>query len=220
MSAGTHGSTVSVMVPISGPCSWRVTLVSTPKVRGSGMYLAHNTHQDASSACGLLHKSLYLSGPLRSLSPFCLQNSHLLEWTRGDSNPWPPPCEGGALPTELRAREASAIVAAGPRIARRWSGDAARDDRGEKSSAARGKGRDAQPSRWALESPGRSGLVRDGSLAFRWAKIPEWERDLCLENAATPSAVVTMPPQPITFIDVFSTQYRALTARFSGDDLP
>ena len=25
------------------------------------------------------------------------------EWTRRDSNSWPPPCEGGALPTELRA---------------------------------------------------------------------------------------------------------------------
>jgi hypothetical protein len=26
---------------------------------------------------------------------FCLQNSILLEWSRGDSNPWPPPCKGG-----------------------------------------------------------------------------------------------------------------------------
>ncbi len=34
---------------------------------------------------------------------FSTQASGSWEWTRGDSNPWPPPCEGGALPTELRA---------------------------------------------------------------------------------------------------------------------
>ena len=32
-----------------------------------------------------------------------LIGKRICEWTRGDSNPWPPPCEGGALPTELRA---------------------------------------------------------------------------------------------------------------------
>src|SRR5215211_1834265 len=45
-------------------------------------------------------------------------NEATMGWTRGDSNPWPPPCEGGALPTELRAPGASAILAAGDRIAR------------------------------------------------------------------------------------------------------
>src|SRR5919106_4170145 len=52
------------------------------------------------------------------LSGFNLQIATKRKWTRGDSNPWPPPCEGGALPTELRAPGASAILAAGPRIAR------------------------------------------------------------------------------------------------------
>src|SRR5919106_5634360 len=52
------------------------------------------------------------------LSGFHLQIEGKRKWTRGDSNPWPPPCEGGALPTELRAPGASAILAAGPRIAR------------------------------------------------------------------------------------------------------
>src|ERR687890_2237733 len=52
------------------------------------------------------------------LSGFHLQIEGKRKWTRGDSNPWPPPCEGGALPTELRAHKASAIVAAGFRIAR------------------------------------------------------------------------------------------------------
>jgi hypothetical protein len=37
------------------------------------------------------------------LLTFYLQTSIKREWTRGDSNPWPPPCEGGALPAELRA---------------------------------------------------------------------------------------------------------------------
>jgi hypothetical protein len=58
------------------------------------------------------------SGTRYSLSAFYLQNRTFSEWTRGDSNPWPPPCEGGALPTELRAREASAILAAASRNAR------------------------------------------------------------------------------------------------------
>src|SRR5215207_6907384 len=49
---------------------------------------------------------------------FFLQIEATMGWTRGDSNPWPPPCEGGALPTELRAPGASAILAAGPGIAR------------------------------------------------------------------------------------------------------
>ena len=32
--------------------------------------------------------------------------NYLLDlWTRGDLNPGPPPCEGGALPTELRAQK-------------------------------------------------------------------------------------------------------------------
>ena len=52
------------------------------------------------------------------LSGFYLQIEGKRKWTRGDSNPWPPPCEGGALPTELRAREGSAILTAGSRIAR------------------------------------------------------------------------------------------------------
>ena len=34
---------------------------------------------------------------------FCCLNSWSFptKWRRGDSNPWPPPCKGGALPTEL-----------------------------------------------------------------------------------------------------------------------
>src|SRR5918997_6825989 len=53
-----------------------------------------------------------------SIIAFNLQIATKRQWTRGDSNPWPPPCEGGALPTELRAREGSAILTAGSRIAR------------------------------------------------------------------------------------------------------
>src|SRR5215218_1908737 len=52
------------------------------------------------------------------MAAFYPQTDTFSEWTRGDLNPWPPPCEGGALPTELRAHKASAIVAAGFRIAR------------------------------------------------------------------------------------------------------
>src|SRR3954454_14326105 len=37
-------------------------------------------------AARLLHTRLDLSGPLRSLPTFCLQNSHFLGWTRRDSN--------------------------------------------------------------------------------------------------------------------------------------
>jgi hypothetical protein len=69
-------------------------------------------------AARLLHKGLGLSEALLSPLSFYLQTTTKREWTRGDSNPWPPPCEGGALPTELRAPGASAILAAGPRIAR------------------------------------------------------------------------------------------------------
>src|SRR5919112_3203557 len=58
------------------------------------------------------------SGTRYSLSAFYLQNRTFSEWTRRDSNSCPPPCEGGALPTELRAPGASAILAAGPWIAR------------------------------------------------------------------------------------------------------
>ena len=34
---------------------------------------------------------------------FCLQATPLsiIKWRWGDSNPWPPPCKGGALPTKL-----------------------------------------------------------------------------------------------------------------------
>ena len=59
------------------------------------------------------------------LSGFHLQIEGKRKWTRGDSNPWPPPCEGGALPTELRAHKTSAIVAAGFRIARQGAKDVA-----------------------------------------------------------------------------------------------
>src|SRR5215211_8978267 len=31
------------------------------------------------------------------LSGFYLQIPEKKEWTRGDSNPWPPPCEGGEI---------------------------------------------------------------------------------------------------------------------------
>jgi hypothetical protein len=42
------------------------------------------------------------SKPLANLilfftSAYCLQNATLLDWRRGDSNPHPPPCKGGAL---------------------------------------------------------------------------------------------------------------------------
>ncbi len=55
-------------------------------------------------------------------------------WTRGDLNPWPPPCEGGALPTELRAHNASKILAFGARIARSETGGGAEEVAGSNPS--------------------------------------------------------------------------------------
>ena len=43
-------------------------------------------------------------------------------WSRGDSNPWPPPCKGGALPAELRPPEPASSL---PRGARQWAGASA-----------------------------------------------------------------------------------------------
>jgi hypothetical protein len=68
--------------------------------------------------------SSWCHGEVRSVSyPFPLaafypQTDTFSGWTRGDLNPWPPPCEGGALPTELRAHNASKILAVDARIAR------------------------------------------------------------------------------------------------------
>jgi hypothetical protein len=82
--------------------------------REGGLGLAVATGRSA----GLLHKSPRACRRLLLIITFNLQIATKRKWTRGDSNPWPPPCEGGALPTELRAREASAILAAASWIAR------------------------------------------------------------------------------------------------------
>src|SRR5436305_852857 len=39
---------------------------------------------------------------------------HFCRWALRDSNPRPPPCKGGALPTELSARPADRASVAGP----------------------------------------------------------------------------------------------------------
>ena len=47
---------------------------------------------------------LIINGYLLSLSVWCFQGTFpdvLPEWRWGDSNPWPPACKAGALPTEL-----------------------------------------------------------------------------------------------------------------------
>jgi hypothetical protein len=46
------------------------------------------------------------------LSGFYLQIATKSKWTRRDSNSWPPPCEGGALPTELRAQVSHQLLCA------------------------------------------------------------------------------------------------------------
>ena len=58
--------------------------------REGGLGLAVATGGSA----GLLHQSPRACRRLLSIIAFNLQIATKRKWTRGDSNPWPPPCEG------------------------------------------------------------------------------------------------------------------------------
>src|SRR5215208_5884071 len=47
--------------------------------------------------------------------------SRCLRWSRGESNPGPPPCKGGALPAKLRPPESLPPAAAAIRGGRAWT---------------------------------------------------------------------------------------------------
>ena len=54
-------------------------------------------------------------------APFTCQGAHASWWSRGDSNPGPPPCKGGALPAKLRPQISRpnafpGLVAVSPRL--------------------------------------------------------------------------------------------------------
>src|SRR5919107_4923348 len=59
--------------------------------REGGLGLAVATGRSA----GLLHKSPRACRQPLLIIAFNLQIATKRMWTRGDSNPWPPPCEGG-----------------------------------------------------------------------------------------------------------------------------
>ena len=83
-------------VLIFGSCP-RVAIVRTPAGRNRVSLVSRGARGDA---CGVPH-TFAAPGGAALCCPRCGMTASS-KWSRGDSNPGPPPCKGGALPAKLR----------------------------------------------------------------------------------------------------------------------
>ncbi len=88
---------VSVTLPACRQAG-RVAAEIVPAIGSAGRQL---------SRCAPVPEIRMIRASVESVSCVGQKISALARWSRGDSNPRPPPCKGGALPTKLRPRSRS-----------------------------------------------------------------------------------------------------------------